>query len=273
MPAYLYVVAQLAMFVAVAYYISIRKLPGFRSVCAFLLFIAGIIGCYEGFLLAVREDGRLRYGTVISGTVIEKYKTNGEGQTVGTTGRKGPKPGVSTFLLTRAVAHRLAYGSFAIRIVDYRYPCGGGIRKCVGSDYVAPEYWSQLRVGDAVSVRQGWNETETARLDENPQLAYGLWQLGLSAGLLYAAAALGGALPKRRLKYLKAPAVVLAVEPVQRGGQQRWKVKFGYFDAEGNAQESLDEVSVPTLKSGDDCIAVYRPSSPDLATLQLLEAR
>jgi len=60
---------------------------------------------------------------------------------------------------------------------------------------------------------------------------------------------------------------------MHRGEEQRWKVKFGYFDANGNAQESVDEVTVLKVKTGDDCVAVYRPNSPDLATLQILEAR
>jgi hypothetical protein len=251
------VLGQLAMFGAAAYYVSTRGFPKPREVVAFLILLVGLGGCWQGFLLAVREDARLRDGTVIAGIVVAQRPDG---------------PPVVGPLLPRAVAQRVAYGSLDIRTVEYQYPCGGGTRKCSGRDYVSPDYWSRLRVGDVVNVRQGWNETETGRLDENPQLAFALWHLGLSSIIVYGAAALGGMLPKRRLKYLSAPAVVLAVEPMHRGDEQRWKVRFGYIDGKGNAQESVDEVTVLTVKTGDDCIAVYRPTSPDLATLQILEA-
>ncbi len=258
MPSLVVVLAQLAMFVAATYYVSTRGFPTPRGVVALVLLLVGLGGCYQGFLLAVREDSRLRDGTVVAGVVVDK--------------RPDPPPVVAP-LLPRAVALRLAYRSTDIRTVDYRYPCGGGIRTCSGRDYVSAEYWGRLRVGDTVNVRQGWNEAETGRLDGNPQLAFALWHLGLSSAIVYGASLLGGMLPKRRLKYLSAPAVVLAVEPMHRGDEQRWKVRFGYVDGHGNAQESVDEVTVLTVKTGDDCIAVYRPNSPDLATLQLLEAR
>jgi hypothetical protein len=257
MPSFVAVAAQLAMFVAATYYVSTRGFPSPRRVVAFLILMVGLGGCYQGFLLAVREDARLRDGTVIAGIVVDKRP---EG------------PPVVAPLLPRAVALRVAHLSMDIRTIDYRYPCGG-IRTCSGRDYVSAEYWSRLRVGDTVNVRQGWNEAETGRLDANPQLAFALWHLGLSAAIVYAAAALGGMLPKRRLEYLSAPAVVLAVEPMHRGDEQHWKVRFGYIDANGHAQESVDEVTVLTVKTGDDCVAVYRPNSPDLATLQILEAR
>jgi len=257
MPSVVVVLAQLALFGASCYYVSTRGFPTPRGVIAFLILMVGLGGCYQGFLLAVREDARLRDGTLVAGTVTDKRPDG---------------PPVIGPLLPGAVARRIAYG-LDLRSVDYRYPCGGGIRKCSGRDYVPAAYWSRLRVGDVVNVRQGWNETETGRLDENPQLAFALWHLGMSAAIVYGAAALGGMLPKRRLEYLSAPAVVLAVEPMHRGEEQRWKVKFGYFDANGNAQESVDEVTVLKVKTGDDCVAVYRPNSPDLATLQILEAR
>lgn len=258
MPSVVAVLVQLAMFVAVCYYVSTRGFPTPRTVGALLILMVGLGGCWQGFLLAVREDARLRDGTIVAGIVIDK-RPNG--------------PALVPILFPRAIAQRVAYRSLDIRAIDYRYPCGGGMRKCSGRDFVPAEYWTRLRIGDAVNVRQGWNESDTGRLDENPQLAFALWHLGLSSLIVYGAAALGGMLPRRRLKYLSAPAVVLAVEPMHRGDEQRWKIRFGYFDAHGHAQESVDEVTVLTVKTGDDCVAVYRPNSPDLATLQILEAR
>src|SRR4051794_34712698 len=164
MPSFAVLLAELAMFVTAAYYVSTRGFPTLRGVGAFVILLVGLGGCYQGFLLAVREDARLRYGTVAAGVVVDK-RPNG--------------PPVIAPLLPGVVAQRIAYGSLDIRSVEYRYPCGGGIRTCAGRDYVSVSFWSRLRVGDAVNVRQGWNETESGRLDENPQLAFALWHLGL----------------------------------------------------------------------------------------------
>jgi hypothetical protein len=153
--------------------------------------------------------------------------------------------------------------------VDYRYPCRGPLGTCLGRDYVAPELWERLEVGHAVNVRQGGGERSSARLDEDPQLPYALAQVAISTLLIASAAWLSGSFKPRRRKYLSSPAVVMAVEPLKYGDALRWKVRFAYFDQTGEAQESADEVSQPTWKTGDDCIAVYRPESPDLATLQL----
>jgi hypothetical protein len=48
---------------------------------------------------------------------------------------------------------------------------------------------------------------------------------------------------------------------------------LAYFDRSGQAQESADEVMQGSWKTGDSCVAVYRPDQPDLATLQPASAR
>ena len=267
-PAALIFVAKLVAFVALAYTLSLGRWPSLRGIAAFILLLVGAIGCYDGFTLAVREDARRRDGTVLPGVVVEKYTTDGRGHTYSTRGREGPHPGVSGFLLTEAIAHRIAYGSFAIRIVDYRYPCGLGSGTCLGRDRVSPELWDRLEVGKAVNVRQAEGETRTARLDENPQFAMAIAQLAISALVLVAAAWLSGRFKRSRRTYVTAPAVVTAVEQVNYRNDTRWKVRFAYFDEHNNAQESADEVSRPTWKAGDDCIAVYQRETPDLATLR-----
>jgi len=40
------------------------------------------------------------------------------------------------------------------------------------------------------------------------------------------------------------------------------------FDADGDAQDSADEVNDPSWKVGDNCYAIYRPQSPGVASLQ-----
>ena len=72
----------------------------------------------------------------------------------------------------------------------------------------------------------------------------------------------------QRPKYIQADATVTSVEQVRYGDESRWKVRFAYFDVKGNAQDSVDEVNDPSWKAGDDCRAIYRPQTPDLATLQ-----
>ena len=45
-------------------------------------------------------------------------------------------------------------------------------------------------------------------------------------------------------------------------------MRFAYFDRDGAAQESADEVVTGHWKPGDECVAVYRQDRPSLATMQ-----
>ena len=87
----------------------------------------------------------------------------------------------------------------------------------------------------------------------------------LGTGLLFVAGLLSGRLGtfRGRARWVTAPAVVLAVEPRPVRVRSR-------FDREGVAQESADEVGTRPWKVGDDCVAVFQPTRPDLATLQPL---
>lgn len=265
-------VAQLVTFVAIAYFISLRRLPRLRGIAAFFLFMYGTLGFYDGCVLAFREQARAQYGRVLSGVVVEKYRADGRGLTVASTGRQGPYIRQDGYLVSHTVAHWLAYGSRPAGFVDYRYPCTAGRNgSCLGRDRVTPELWSRLGVGDRVNVRQADTETVTARLDENPQRVLAAAQAAASFVFLLAGALVSGRLKlRRRTKYLQSEGVVTSVRMVTYGEEQRWKVTFAYFDQNGLAQESVDEVNQPTWKSGDSCIATYRPEIPDLATLQPL---
>ena len=149
-------VAKIAMFVGVAYYVSVRQFPSLRGIFAFVLFVAGAVQCYGAIDVAGHDD----------------------------------------------------------------------------------------------------------------RLGAGLPQMALGAALLLAAAIVSGQFGPRRRTYLRARGVVTAVEPVTYGDETRWKVKFAYFDDRGTAQESVDEVSVPSWKPGEDCVAVYLPETPEVATLE-----
>ncbi len=112
-------------------------------------------------------------------------------------------------------------------------------------------------------------ETTTSRMDGNPRRATALADLGIGSLLLTAAGLVSGRLVLfRRRRWLTAPAVVTGVERLKHGDEVRWRIRFAYFDRNGQAQESADQVPQGSWKPGDSCVAVYRPEQPDLATLQ-----
>jgi hypothetical protein len=121
-------------------------------------------------------------------------------------------------------------------------------------------------------VRQSIGE-KSSRLDENPHSRLALTRTALGCILLVAAALGSGRLRLRpRARYVKAPAVVTAVDEIQYGDEKRWRVTFRYFDQNAEPQESIDEANDPSWCVGEACVAVYRPQAPDLATLQPLAA-
>jgi len=61
------------------------------------------------------------------------------------------------------------------------------------------------------------------------------------------------------------------VEPVTYRDAVRWRIRFAYFDPQGVAQESADEVLTDGWKPGDACVAVFQPNQPDLATMKPLQ--
>jgi hypothetical protein len=92
------------------------------------------------------------------------------------------------------------------------------------------------------------------------------------AALLCVAGLLSGRITVfRTRRWVTAPAVVLAVEPVRNGEDAGWRVRFAYFDREGVPQESAAVVASTTYKVGDACVAVFQPAHADLATLQPAE--
>jgi hypothetical protein len=234
---------KLAAFVVFAYYLtSTGRWPRVSNIVAFVLLMIAVVGFYEGFTLAVREEARLRYGQVIPGVITEMYRSDGHGRTYATTGHEGPSAGVGTYLLTEPLARWLAYGSPRTLLVDYRYPCSVGRGVCFGRDYVGPDVWPALSAGKSINVRQNGTEGSTARLDENPQMRFAVAQLGVSAVFLFAAGVVSRRirlLPARR-KYLTTDGSITAVESVQYRDATRWKVRYAYFDDKGTAQECAD---------------------------------
>ena len=129
----------------------------------------------------------------------------------------------------------------------------------------------RLRAGQPVNIRQAEGESMTARLDEYSQWNLAAANIALGAALLFVAGLVSGRIGAfRARRWVTAPAVVVAVEPVRDGEDPRWRIRFAYFDREGVAQESADEVGSRAWKVGDSCIAVFQPTRPELATLRPL---
>jgi len=232
----------------------------------------GALALLDGFSTAVLEESRARYGQVVSGVVEERLSSTGESgtRTIGGSRRLGRGPTVRTtgFDVYQTFSRAFVTGSFNAWVIDYRYPCSAVGGTCRGRDFVSHDLWSRLDAGRPVNVRQSKEETKTGRLDENPQRALAVVKTAIACILLAIAAVISGRLKIfRRRKYVQADAVVTSVAKVQYGDEVRWKVHFAYFDVRGNAQDSVDEVNDPNWKPGDDCYAVYRPETPDLATL------
>jgi hypothetical protein len=266
----LLVVLQIAGFAVIGYWILARRRSrNFGGTAALIVAGAGALAFFDGFSIAVLEESRAQYGQVVSGVVEERLSSTGESGTR-TIGGRGGRPTVRTsgFDVYESVSRAFLTGSFNAWVIDYRYPCPVASGMCRGRDFVSHDLWSRLEAGRTVNVRQSKDETRTARLDENPQRGLALVKSAIACVLLASAGAMSGRLRIfRRRKYIQADAVVTSVARVQYGDEVRWKVHFAYFDVKGNAQDSVDEVNDPNWKAGDDCYAVYRPETPDVATL------
>ena len=270
-------VAKLVAGVFVAYKITTRGKLTLAGMVTFVLAVIGVMACFDGFTLAYREENRARYGRVTSGVIVEKFSSSGaEGsRQIGRRGgrdqaRRRPIVTITGFRIHDMLARLITTGSPAAWVIAYRFPCDAP-NGCYERDFVSEELWMRLRAGQPVNVRQAEGESRTARLDEYPQWKLAAAKIALGAALLFVPGLVSGRFRFRaRRRWVTAPATVLAVEPVRTGEDPRWRVRFAYFDQEGVAQESADEVGTRPWKVGDSCVAVFQPTSPDLATLRPL---
>jgi hypothetical protein len=274
--ALLTLLARLGTGVFAAYRISAGASFTLRGVAVWALAIAGVLALYDGGSLAVREETRMRYGRVFPGVVLSKMSSTGTdgSREIGRSARRrnparaGRIVTINGFQLHDILARWLVTGSPSAWAVDYRFPCEAP-RGCIGRDFVPEALWESLREGQTVNVRQGDGETVTARLDQNPQLAIAVADLFIGGlVLLLAKIVWSGLALFAAPRWITAPAVVVAVEAVPYADATHLRVRFAYFDPQGNAQESADEVAAGTWKVGDECVAVFRPAHPGLATLQ-----
>lgn len=265
---------KIAIPVVIAYKILGGQPFKLRGVAAFAVAATGLFAFYEGFDLARMEEARTRYGRVTPGVVVEKLSTLERNGTryIGRLGGRDqvhrlPVVTSKGFAVYQQLSRWIATGSPHAWVIAYHFSCDAS-RPCGGRDFVAEATWSRLRVGQSVNVRKVDDEPYSARLDDNPQWTMALIELGLGTVLLFAARLVSGRpLLFRSREWLTAPAVVLRVDPVKYLDTTRWRIHFAYFDANGQAHESADEVITGTWKAGDGCIARFPREAPDLATM------
>jgi hypothetical protein len=262
-----------------AYYVLIsrKRTPGVGW--AFLLVIIAAFPLLDGGLLLFREYGRWQQGRVAPGVVVGKLSSTGADGSPTIGGRRHWRasrsfPYVMTsdgFRLHDVLARMMLTGSPNAWIVEYRYPCASS-GDCRQREAVSHALWSRIRVGQTVNVRSAKGQDDPGRLDDNPLWSTGLAKLAIGGTLGVLAGLVSGRLTlRRRRKYVTAPAVVTSVDPVTSGGEVHWRVGFAYVCPDGTACESTTVVYVSGLQPGDECIAVYPPSQPALATLRVTE--
>lgn len=255
-----------------ALYILLGKKRTTREYIAFGVGVAAVVPLLDGGTTLVQESARLQDGAIVAGVVTGKLSSTGADgtRTIGRQRWGRPSPTINTIHGFRAhemLARWIVTGSRHAWVVEYRYPCGNG-SGCVNREFVDRALWSRVEVGQVVNVRTAKGLDDSGRLGENPMLAIGAVKFAIGAAIAFAAAALSGWRSPRRRKCATVPAVIMSVEPIQLGERVHWKVGYAYFAPDGTAYQRADEVYVPGLKPGDDCLAVYPVDAPDLGTLK-----
>jgi hypothetical protein len=273
---YFWTLILFAIVMAGAYRAIGRTMSGREGFAMALGFVAAWPLMDGGFAVE-REMARRERGRIDAGVVLSRYSSSGADgtRTIGRRYRRrhGTLPYINTadgFRIHDILARWLLTGSRDAWVVDFRYPCGG--TSCSGRDFVGYELWSRLRPGQTVNVRSVEGRIGSGRLSANDVLPAAAVEFGMGTALALVALVVYNGLPTRR-KYRTAPAVVTAVEPVPTGDTAHWRVRFAYFDDEGRPRESSDQVFMPGLRPGDECVARFPKGQPDLGTLDTGPAR
>ncbi len=263
----------LGVVVAFGYSLYSGRFPRSGVVGGLLLGAAATLAAYDGTTRAQREyaathDGRLTPGVVIA--QIDPTKANRPR----ILGRRRAWRDLETLTIEGSRFHDvlgrlILTGSPRAWSIEYRYECERP-RGCYGRDIVPEALWRRLYPGRSINVRRPNGEIDSSRLDDNPQWARAMADLTIAAALFLAAGAVSGRLKRRQPRYLTAPAVVTAIEPLRTGDEPTWRIKFAYFDSKGATHEAANEFIVAAWKPGDEGLAVFPPNQPDLATLRPL---
>ena len=239
-----------------------------------LLAAAATLAAYDGVTRARREYAATHEGRVTPGVVLAQIDPT-KAKTTWAPGRRRMWYDLETLTVEGSRVHDvlgrlILTGSPRAWSIEYRYECERP-RGCYGRDIVPYALWRRLLPGQRIDVRRPNGEIDSSRLDDNPQWARAMADLGIAAALLLAAAAVSGQLTRRQPRYVMVPAVVTAVEPLRVGDEPTWRITFAYFDSKGVTQEAADEVVVARWQPGDEGLAVFPPGSPDLATFRPLD--
>jgi hypothetical protein len=269
----IYYVVFLGVVVALGYSLYSGRFPRPGVVCGLLLGAAATLAAYDGTTRARREyasthDGRLTPGVVVA--QIDPTKAN----TPRVLGRRRLWRDLKTLTIQGSRLHDvlgrlILTGSPRAWSIEYRYECERP-RGCHGRDVVPEALWRRLYPGHMINVRWPNGEIDSSRLDDNPQWRRAMADLTIAAALLLAACAVSGQLKRRQPRYLVAPAVVTAVEPLRTGDEPTWRIRFAYFDSKGAAHEAANEFIVAAWKPGDEGLAVFPLDQPDLAAFRPL---
>jgi hypothetical protein len=263
-----YLVAVL-MVSALGYWMTTSGRYAAASLKALLVGAVAALALYDGITLGVHEYARAHDGRVSSGVVTGKSSSIDEDGARRTSSRRRWRRGLPItaegYRIHDWLSRLILTGSPTAWIIEYRFACERAVG-CRGLDFVPETRWHQLSNGDPIDVRRGNDEYGSSRLDDNPQWGAAVVDVGIGGTLMLFAGMFSGLLsvPGRR-RYLTAPAVVTAIEPLTEDGVTRWRVRFAYVDQQGTAQESVDRIATDDCKPGDECLAVFTPGRPDLA--------
>lgn len=177
------------------------------GVLGFLIGGLGILAAYDGATLAVGEFARMRNGRVIPGVVLAKSsstRADGSGRVPLRRARRYRYVTLEGFRVHDVLERLILTGSGNAWIVDYRYPCDRDYG-CRGRDFVPEPLWRRLSVGQTVNVRETPDASDPVRLDENPQWAAAIVDLGTAAALLLVAGLVSGrfTVPRRGPRYAR----------------------------------------------------------------------
>ena len=260
----------IAMVVVWGYLMCNGRPASGRTVATVVLGLFGALAFRDGATVAYGEYARGSQGAVVAGVVLEKATTSDQPRRrTRLRWRRAGNLLRPDFMPHDILGRLILTGSPWAWTVEYRYPCESSYG-CRGKAFVSEAVWQRLVAGPPVDVRHPADDSSSSRLEDYPLWGVAAVNLSMGSGLLLGAAVVSGRL-KRQVRYVTAPAVVTAVETVPYRDVTRWRIRFAYFDPHGTAQESADEVATDGWKCGDDCVAVFSPRRPDLATLQPIQ--
>ncbi len=250
------------------------RFPGLGVVGGLLLGAAATLAAYDGITRARREyasthDGRVTPGVVVAQIDPTKAKEPWIPNRRGRLRRDLRTLTVEGSRFHDVLGRLILTGSARAWSIEYRYECERP-RGCYGRDIVPEALWRRLYPGQTINVRRPNGDMDSSRIEDNPQWARAMVDLATAAALLLAAGAVSGQLKRRQPRYVTAPAVVTAIEPVRTGDEPTWRVSFAYFDSKGATYEAANEFLVAVCKPGDEGLAVFPPNQPDLATFRPL---